>query len=148
MSLCELRSVPLSVDEVIGAVQRPDAGAVALFLGTVRDHNEGRATTRLEYEAYPSMAVKVLKAIVERLEAEFPGTKLAVVHRVGALDVGDLAVVCAASAPHRKEALLACQQLIEAVKAEVPIWKREHGPDGAHWLNWVDARVPKDRPVE
>lgn len=136
----DVRDAPLSVDEVVAAVSHGGAGAVVTFLGAVRDENEGRAVTRLDYSAYVPMAIKEMQRIAEELEAELPGVRLAVVHRVGQLGVGELAVVCAASAPHRGEAFKACRALIDRVKARVPIWKREWGPEGAAWVGWEDAR--------
>ena len=138
--LVAMRDAPLSVDEAIAAVKHPGAGAVCVFLGAVRDTNEGRAVVKLEYEAYGTMAVAEMTRIAEEIERELAGVRLAVTHRVGALAVGDLAVVCAASAPHRDEAYLACRALIDRVKARAPIWKREHGPEGAYWVGWQDAR--------
>lgn len=78
--------------------------------------------------------------IAAEVEAELPGTRVAVHHRIGVLEVGDAAVVCAASAPHRGEAFKACRLLIDRIKHRVPIWKREHGPEGAYWVGWEDAR--------
>jgi len=86
------------------------------------------------------MANKEMALIVRELESRFPGTRLAVLHRIGTLNVGDAAVVCSASAEHRAEAFTACHALIDAIKARVPIWKREHGPDGPYWVGWEDAR--------
>ena len=143
-ALVALRDGPLSTDEAIAAVRHPGAGAVCVFLGEVRDHNDGRPVVRLEYEAYASMALAEMTRIVDELEAETPGVRLAVVHRTGSLGVGDCAVVCAASAPHRHEAYVACRALIDRVKARVPIWKREHGPEGAYWVGWQDARCGDD----
>lgn len=111
-----------------------------MFVGAVRDEADGRAVTMLEYEAYPSMARSEMRAIAEEIAREIPGVRLAVTHRVGALRVGDLAIVCAASAPHRGEAFRACRALIDRIKERVPIWKREHGPDGPYWVGWQDAR--------
>jgi molybdopterin synthase catalytic subunit len=139
-----LREEPLSVDEALAGVRHAGAGAVCLFLGMVRDHNEGRAVVKLEYEAYASMALAEMRRIADELLAELPGVRLAVLHRIGALEVGDVAVVCAASAPHRDEAYRACRALIDRVKARVPIWKREHGPEGAYWVGWQDARCAED----
>ncbi len=136
----ELRRTPIGVDEVVGAVGHAGAGAIDVFVGVVRDTSEGRAVTRLDYEAYATMAELEMVRIGEQLEREISGTRLAVLHRVGTLAVGDTAVVCAASAPHRAEAFLACRMLIDRIKAKVPIWKREHGPDGSAWVGWVDAR--------
>jgi molybdopterin synthase catalytic subunit len=138
--LVALRAEPLSVDEATAYVTRAGAGAVCVFLGTVRDRNEGRPVVKLEYEAYASMALAEMRRIAEEIARGVPEVRLAVVHRTGALAVGDIAVVCAASAPHRGEAYAACRALIDRVKARVPIWKREHGPDGAYWVGWQDAR--------
>lgn len=140
MSLFELRTEPLSVDEVTAAVRHDGAGGTAVFIGSVRDENEGRAVSLLEYEAYPSMARSEMAAIGAELAREIPGVRLAAVHRVGKLGIGDLAIVCAASAPHRGEAFRACRALIDRIKERVTIWKREHGPDGPYWVGWQDAR--------
>jgi len=131
-----IRAEALSVDAVLALVRRPEAGAVALFLGTVRDHDGGAAVSLLEYEAYASMATGEIERIVEEIEAEVPGARLAVHHRVGTLEVGDLAVVCAASAPHRGEAFDAARLLIDRVKERAPIWKRQRTADGARWVGW------------
>ena len=133
--LLAIRSNPISVDECVEAVAHPSAGGTAVFIGTVRDESDARAVTLLEYEAYASMAEKEMVRISEEIEREVPGVRLAVLHRIGALAVGDLAVVCAASAPHRAEAFQACRLLIDRVKERVPIWKREHGPDGSVWVD-------------
>lgn len=140
MSLFEIRDTALSVDEVMRAVAHPGAGGTTVFVGAVRDENEGQPITLLEYEAYGSMAVKEMQRIAEEIAREVPGARLAVLHRVGRLAVGDLAVVCAASAPHRQEAFRACRLLIDRIKERVPIWKREHGPDGPYWVGFRDAR--------
>jgi molybdopterin synthase catalytic subunit len=131
---------PIDLGAVVSAVTGPSAGGIDVFVGVVRDEADGRAVTLLEYEAYAPMAVAEMRRIVEDIEREVPVVRLAVVHRVGALRVGDAAVVCAASAPHRGEAFSACRRLIDEIKARVPIWKREHGPEGAYWVGWRDAR--------
>ena len=128
------------MDECVRAVSHPGAGGIDVFVGAVRDSNDGRAVTVLEYEAYASMAEKEMVRIASEIEGEIPGVRLAVVHRVGRLVVGDVAVVCAASAPHRQQAFAACRALIDRIKERVPVWKREHGPDGPHWVGWEDAR--------
>jgi molybdopterin synthase catalytic subunit len=138
--LVDLRAASLSVDEAIAHVRRAGAGATCVLLGTVRDRNDGLSVTLLEYESYAPMALAEMRRITEELAAEIPDVRLAVVHRTGSLAVGEIAVVCAASAPHRAEAYRACRTLIDRVKERVPIWKREHGPDGAHWVGWQDAR--------
>jgi molybdopterin synthase catalytic subunit len=135
-----LEATPLSVDAVMARVKAPGAGAVDVFLGVVRDNNDGHAVRLLEYQAYTEMALEEMERIAVEIEAAIPGARCAIAHRTGALEVGELAVVCAASAPHRHEAFVACRRLIDEVKARVPIWKREHGPDGPYWVGWEDAR--------
>lgn len=138
--LLEIRTEPLGLDECFRAVSRPEAGGVALFIGVVRDHNAGQSVSRLEYQAYASMAEKELRLLADEIEAELPGCRLSCLHRTGDLAVGDLAVVCAASAPHRDQAFAACRLLIDRLKARVPIWKREHGEQGPSWIGWQDVR--------
>jgi molybdopterin synthase catalytic subunit len=133
--MAEFRTEPLSVDEVRLAVADPAAGAIALFVGTVRDHDHGRAVSALSYSAHPSGAEQ-LRAVAEKVAGRFSVRALAVVHRVGDLDVGDLAVVVAAAADHRDEAFAACRALIEDLKATVPVWKQQSFPDGeSEWVN-------------
>jgi molybdopterin synthase catalytic subunit len=138
--LVDLREGALSVDEAVAHVSHASAGAVSVFLGTVRDTNDGRTVATLEYQAYTSMARRELERIAREVESELPGSVVAALHRLGLLSVGEIAVVCAASAPHRGEAFAACRATIERIKASVPIWKRESGPDGVSWVGWVDAR--------
>jgi len=135
-----IRAEPLGLDELTREVSHPGAGGVVTFLGVVRDENEGRAVTLLEYEAYGAMAEAELGRILAEIPAEMPGVRVAATHRVGPLHVGDAAVACAASAPHRAEAFHACRALIDRIKARLPIWKREHGPEGPYWVGWEDAR--------
>ena len=135
-----IRAEPLRLDEVVAEVAHAGAGGVATFLGVVRDLNDGRPVTLLEYEAYGTMAEAELARILAEIPAEIPGVRVAATHRVGALRVGDAAVACAASAPHRSEAFRACRLLIDRIKARLPVWKREHGPDGPYWVGWEDAR--------
>ena len=140
----DVRDTALSLDEAVAAVKHPGAGGLATFVGVVRDHSDGRVVTRLEYSAYVSMAKKEIERICEEIEKEIPDVRVAAHHRVGSLDVGDAAVICAASAPHRSEAFAACRLLIDRIKHRVPVWKREFGPDGAEWVGWVDARCTPD----
>lgn len=140
---------PLSVDDVIAVVKHPAAGAVVVMIGMVRDHTVRPASPsdgdraaagttvgveRLEYEAYAAMAEKVMGQIVDEAAAKWPGVRAAVDHRTGALAIGDLAVVVAVSSPHRKEAFAACAYIIDRLKEDAPIWKREHGDDGTTWV--------------
>jgi molybdopterin synthase catalytic subunit len=133
--LAELRDTPLSLDEVRAAVADPGAGGIALFAGTVRDHDGGREVNRLSYAAHPSAAAE-LRVVAEKVAADFDVLALAAVHRVGELDVGDLAVVVAVACPHRAEAFRACRALIDNLKHSVPIWKDQQFSDGtSEWVN-------------
>lgn len=123
----------LDLAALIARVQAPDRGAVTSFLGVVRDHQGGRPVARLEYSAYPSMAEAECARIVAEAHARWPA-RVALAHRVGALEIGDAAVVVAAAAAHRDEAFAACRYVIEEVKQRVPIWKKEFYADGAVWL--------------
>jgi len=125
---------PLSLDAVVAAVSATGQGGVVTFTGAVRDHNRGRRVLRLEYEAYGEMALKVLEQIRSESAAKWPGSALAIHHRVGVLAPGELAVVIAAAAPHRAEAFDACRYAIEQLKTRVPIWKKEVYPDGDSWV--------------
>jgi molybdopterin synthase catalytic subunit len=133
--MTELRPEPLSVDEVRAAVADPAAGGIAIFIGTVRDHDQGRGVTALTYQAHPSAAAELGK-VAEKVAASHPILALAVAHRTGELQIGDLAVVAAVAAEHRDVAFAACQQLIDDLKATVPIWKNQFfaGGDG-EWVN-------------
>jgi molybdopterin synthase catalytic subunit len=133
--LAELREEPLSVDEVRAAVTDPGAGGTALFVGTVRDHDGGRGVEHLAYSAHPSAASE-MRRVAEKAAAGFDVRALAVLHRVGDLAIGDLAVVAAVACPHRGEAFEACRVLVEGLKHEVPIWKHQRFTDGsAEWVN-------------
>jgi molybdopterin converting factor subunit 1 len=125
---------PLSLDEVIAAVSGPEHGGIVTFTGTVRRNGQQPNVARLEYEAYGPMAEEVLAAISAELEHEWPGVRVAIHHRTGALVVGEIAVVIAAAAPHRAEAFEACRAAIERLKQRAPIWKKEIGEDGAVWV--------------
>jgi molybdopterin synthase catalytic subunit len=133
--MAEFRSEPLSVDEVHAAVADPESGAIALFVGTVRDHDHGRAVAELSYSAHPSGAEQ-LRLVAEKVAARFPVRALAAVHRTGDLNIGDLAVVVAAASDHRDEAFAACRALIEDLKQSVPVWKKQlFAEGGSEWVN-------------
>jgi molybdopterin synthase catalytic subunit len=134
--LVELRAGALSVDEVLAAVSGPGIGGTAVFVGTVRDHDGGRGVTGLEYTAHPS-AGEQMRAVAERAVAGSSGVRVAAVHRVGELAVGDTAVIVAAGAPHRAEAFEVGRRLIDDLKHEVPIWKHQRFQDGSQ--EWVAA---------
>ena len=124
----------LSLDEVVRAVTTEEHGGVVTFSGVVRRQSRGKRIVRLEYEAYKPMAERKLAEIGAELAAEQPGVRVAIVHRVGKLAVGDVAVVIAASAPHRAAAFDACRAAIDRLKESVPIWKKEIADDGEEWI--------------
>ena len=148
VTLAEIRESPLSVDEVLSSVADARAGGTCVFVGTVRNHDAkggaSGATTgehlreqrvlELDYSAHPQ-AVEVTRALAERLAADGRSVRIGVVHRVGRLDIGDLAVVVAVSAEHRGEAFDVCRELIDELKATVPIWKHQRFADGSD--EWV-----------
>jgi molybdopterin synthase catalytic subunit len=130
----EVRESPLSVDECLKLVTRPAAGGITVFVGTVREQDDDRAVDRLEYAAHPSAAAE-LERVAQAVVADVPVLAVAVQHRTGRLEIGDLAVVVAASAAHRGEAFDACRRLIDDLKATVPIWKHQMFSDGdAEWV--------------
>ncbi|GGA67883.1 molybdopterin biosynthesis protein MoeE [Pseudoclavibacter endophyticus] len=134
VAIAAISSEPLDVAAHLAAVADAHAGATASFVGTVRDHDpeaDGTVTT-LDYSAHPD-AERVLARIAADLDRD--GARLAVTHRIGTLDVGDLAIVAAVSTAHRAEAFDLCRELVERVKAELPVWKRQHTEDGTtHWV--------------
>ncbi|WP_169948814.1 molybdenum cofactor biosynthesis protein MoaE [Microbispora sp. H11081] len=136
--LLGIRDTPLSVDEVLRAVEDHAAGGTAVFVGTVREQDGGRPVTLLSYSAHPS-AEERLRGVAEKVAADHKVTALAAVHRVGDLRLGEIAVVVAAACPHRGEAFEACRRLIDDLKREVPIWKHQVFADGdAEWVGACD----------
>ena len=134
--LIAVRESELSVDEVRAAVADPAAGGIALFAGAVRDTDHDRGVTGLSYSAHPSAAGE-LRRVAEAVAEKYPVIGIAAVHRVGDLAIGDLAVVLAVSCPHRAEAFEACRDLIDILKASVPIWKHQRFADGTD--EWVGS---------
>ena len=106
-----------------------------MFVGAVRDHARGRDIRHLEYEAYPGMAEREMERIADEAALRWPGARVAIAHRTGRLEIGDLAVVVAAAAPHRAEAFAACRYAIDTLKERVPIWKKEFAADGEYWVD-------------
>jgi molybdopterin synthase catalytic subunit len=132
---CTLSERPLDPDEVVGRVQGADAGGLVTFAGAVREEARGKRIRFLEYEAYAPMAEREMEAIAAEAARRWPGIRVAIAHRVGHLEIGELAVVVAAAAPHRAEAFEACRFAIDELKRRVPIWKREVSTDGAEWVD-------------
>jgi molybdopterin synthase catalytic subunit len=133
--LAGLRDEPLSVDEVMRAVTDSAAGGITVFTGTVRDHDKGRPVQRLTYNAHPSAAAE-LHRVAGKIAASYDLRAVAVLHRLGVLRVGEIAVIVAVSSPHRGDAFDACRALTDEVKSAVPIWKHQEFSDGeSEWVN-------------
>lgn len=129
-----LTETPIDLPAVLAHVQAPGAGAIDVFIGTVRDNTQRKAVVRLEYEAYAPMALKKMEELAAEAHHRWPVEALALVHRVGLLDIGEVAVVIAVATPHRAEAFEACRWLIDTLKETVPIWKKEVFEDGEVWV--------------
>jgi molybdopterin synthase catalytic subunit len=124
----------LDVTAVLREVEDPEAGAVASFVGTVRRSSRGRDVLHLEYEAYEEMAEDVMAGIADEVRERYDLCKVAIAHRLGRVEVGETSVAIAVSAPHRQDALAACADAIEALKARVPLWKKEVYVGGEEWI--------------
>lgn len=131
---------PIEPESVLAQVGATEDGAVVLFLGVVRDHNDGSAVTGLTYDAYDTMAAGVLDEITAEAAARLGTDRIAVVHRVGELEIGDVSVAIAASSPHRAESFDAARYVIAEIKKRLPVWKKEHYV-GAE-SRWLEGTVP------
>ncbi|BAB06738.1 molybdenum cofactor biosynthesis protein MoaE [Halalkalibacterium halodurans] len=125
---------PIVIQQVIDQVVHPHAGAINTFIGTVRELTKGKRTLYLQYEAYPSMAEKKLAQIGQEIQERWPEARVAITHRIGRLEITDVAVVIAVSTPHRADSYEASRYAIERIKEIVPIWKKEHWEDGEMWV--------------
>ena len=132
-----ITDAPIDIAAVIAGAGTSRDGAVATFIGRVRDHSDGVAVHRMDYEAYAEMAESEMRRIGDELYARGGISTISIVHRTGSLRIGDASVVVVVAAPHRDTAFPACQEALELIKSTVPVWKREHRTDGARW---VDAR--------
>jgi molybdopterin synthase catalytic subunit len=128
-----ISSDPLDSRALRARVSHPGAGAIVLFEGTTRDSFEGRAVQRLEYEAYEPMACREMERICAKVQERWPESRIAMAHRVGVVAIGEISIAIAVSSPHRGDAYLASRFAIDAVKAQVPIWKKEIYEDGTCW---------------
>ena len=135
VKLCTISDRSLDEAEVAARVTGPDAGGVVTFVGNVRDHARGRSIQYLEYEAYPEMAEREMQKISDEASERWPGTRVAIAHRTGHLEIGEAAVVIVAASPHRAEAFEACRFAIDTLKQTVPIWKKEVATDGEYWVD-------------
>lgn len=141
MAAVAVTSAPLHlqtlIDEVAGSTSGD--GAVASFIGLVRDHNQGRRVSFLEYEAYEPLAIRALQRIIDEAAEAWSDTRIGVHHRTGRLDLGEASIIIVATSPHRAHAFAACRYTIERVKQIVPIWKHEHFEGGTIWIEGATA---------
>ena len=147
MKLYEITPDPISADDVIGRLTDPAVGAIATFVGVVRGETDGRKTRYLEYEAYPDMAEGTLRQIGDEIRERWPSIgEVAIVHRIGRLEIGDTATVIAVSAAHRPDVFDALHYSIDRLKEIVPIWKKEIWADGEEWKSESPAaRLPDEQ---
>jgi molybdopterin synthase catalytic subunit len=130
----EITDQPISLESLVNTVTRPSSGAIATFLGVVREQTRGRQVRYLEYEAYREMAIPKMREIAEEIRRKWEVDEIAMVHRIGHLVIGEASVAIAVSAPHRHQALAACAYAIDRLKETVPIWKKEVWTDGEEWV--------------
>ncbi|OGO04040.1 MAG: molybdenum cofactor biosynthesis protein MoaE [Chloroflexi bacterium RBG_13_54_9] len=132
--MLQITDEPISPELVIGEVKREAYGAVVSFVGIVRGYQEGKRILYLEYDAYKEMAERKLKQVADEVRRRWEITQVAIIHRIGRLEVGETIVVIAVGAPHRKEAFEACRYAIDRLKEIVPIWKKEVWEGGEAWV--------------
>jgi molybdopterin synthase catalytic subunit len=142
---CRITREPIDTTALLQAFAAPSDGAVLLFLGVVRDRNEGRAVGHLEYDAYAEMAVAELRRIVVEARSRWAVGEIAVAHRIGRLEIGEVSVAIAVASPHRGEAYDASRYVIEELKQRVPIWKKEGYLDGT--TGWLAGATPRVDPA-
>ena len=137
--MIEITDKAIDIAKLLSHVEDDGSGGLVLFVGRVRDHSQGEKVIALEYEAYESMALKQMQETIDRVAAKWPVNQIAMVHRVGYLKVGEVSVVIAVACAHRADAFAACRYAIDALKKDVPIWKKEYRPDGSHWVDGCQA---------
>jgi molybdopterin synthase catalytic subunit len=141
--ICRIVETPVDMDTLIGDVAEDDIGGVCTFIGLVRNHSRGQRVTHLEYHAYPEMSEKKMRQVIEEVSERFGVDRIAMEHRIGTLQIGEIAVGIAAASAHRDASFKACRYAIDRIKQIVPIWKKEFGEDGAVWVEEcsVDAET-------
>jgi molybdopterin synthase catalytic subunit len=141
MPLVAITPAPLDLQALIGeiATGADGDGAITSFAGLVRDHNQGRRVSFLEYEAYEPLAVRALHRILDESRDAWPSARMGIHHRTGRLEIGEASIIIVAASPHRADAFAACRYAIERVKQIVPIWKHEHFEGGDVWLEGATA---------
>jgi molybdopterin synthase catalytic subunit len=142
--MIEITAEKIDVETIIGSVGAPEAGGIALFLGTTRNNSDGKKVQSLAYEAYVPMAIKMMGDIANEIHKRWNVHNVSIVHRVGDVPVSEASVVIAVSAAHRNAALESCRYAIDELKKRVPIWKKEIFENGAEWVENMEAKVQKD----
>ena len=132
--MLDITDQPIFLEPLVKAVSRSSSGAIATFLGVVREQTRGRHVLYLEYEAYREMAIPKMREIADEIRQKWQVDEIAMVHRIGHLEIGEASVAIAVSAPHRHQALAACAYAIDRLKETVPIWKKEVWTDGEEWV--------------
>lgn len=142
-----VRHEPLEPDSLLDRVGTPEDGAVVLFVGVVRNHHEGSGVEFIEYEGYAPMVVELLERLSEEVASRFHLSRVGVDHRLGVLRVGEASIAVAVSSPHRREAFEGAAWLMDELKAQIPVWKKERRTDGGgdHWVTGVDPRTGRSR---
>ncbi len=141
--MIEITREKIDIERVLAAVDAPESGGVVTFIGRVRNHAAGRQVLRMEYEGYETMAQRKLEELAREVEKRWPVQRLAMVHRLGLLEIGEASVVIAVACAHRAQAFEACRFAIDQLKQTLPIWKKEFGPDGEVWVEGVMPKVEK-----
>ena len=139
---------PIELNELVAHVADPAAGGLATFIGSTRDNNEGRSIISLDYEVYPGMAEQEMAKLGEEASEKWEITRMAIVHRIGNVPIGEASVIIAVSAPHRDDAFKACRYAIDELKKRVPIWKKEIYQGGEIWIGTQSGERFTDPPVE
>jgi len=137
--MIEITNQIIEPTQLLAAVEDDGSGGTVLFLGCVRDHSHGQKVVALEYEAYEPMALRQMENIAAEVSKRWPVRRLAMVHRLGYMKVGEISVAIAVSCAHRAEAFEACRFAIDTLKHTVPIWKKEYRPDGSYWVEGCEA---------
>ena len=137
---------PIDIPEILASVKDSSAGAVDLFIGTTRDVSRGKRVKYLEYEAYGPMAQQQMEQMAGEVLQKWKVSRISIVHRVGRVAIGEASVVIAVSSAHRREAFEACRYLIDTLKRDIPIWKKEYFEDGAVWVGLEGSQPPGSKP--
>lgn len=141
--MIEITREKIDLDAVLAAVEDHATGGLVLFIGRVRNHADGRHVIKMAYEGYDAMAKSELQKIAERVRQKWPVRKLAIIHRLGMLDLGEASVVIAVACAHRAQAFEACRFAIDTLKKRIPVWKKEYGADGQWWVEGTKPEIQK-----